>query len=299
MRRRLLIFGAAALIGTFLVAIFFFRPAASPRVLPVPNGYDELIHAANLLTPETGDLSTLPLADARVFLRTNAQTIDLLKSALRMECAVSTRPTVNNPQSTKNLVSTKRAAQCFVVAGKVAEADGHPYLAAGSYLNAIRVGAFGMKDGVLIDRLVATACEVMGTRPLSNVVEKLSARECREVIEALEEIDQKREPLEKTWRNEREFIRQESRSITHQFAVLFSFRSRQRVLDASQLKVETAILHERELMMALAARAFELEKGKPPERMEQLVPELLKTIPQDPTTKSNLPLKAFPLQKRD
>ena len=52
-------------------------------------------------------------------------------------------------------------------------------------------------------------------------------------------------------------------------------------------------VHERELvtrklMLGLAARAYELEKGERPKTIADLVPDYLKTIPLDPITGTNM-----------
>jgi hypothetical protein len=44
----------------------------------------------------------------------------------------------------------------------------------------------------------------------------------------------------------------------------------------------------RQLAVDLAARAYELDKGKPPASIANLVPEYLQAIPQDPFTGTNL-----------
>ena len=41
-------------------------------------------------------------------------------------------------------------------------------------------------------------------------------------------------------------------------------------------------------MIALASRAYELDKGHPPATAADLVPEYLKAVPQDPVTGTNL-----------
>ena len=44
----------------------------------------------------------------------------------------------------------------------------------------------------------------------------------------------------------------------------------------------------RQLIIALAARAYELDKGKPPASLADLMPDYLKAIPQDPLTGTNM-----------
>jgi hypothetical protein len=41
-------------------------------------------------------------------------------------------------------------------------------------------------------------------------------------------------------------------------------------------------------LINLAARAYELDKGKPPESLADLVPDYLKAVPQDPFTGTNM-----------
>ena len=44
----------------------------------------------------------------------------------------------------------------------------------------------------------------------------------------------------------------------------------------------------RQLLIDLAARAYELDKGQSPANVADLVPDYLKAIPQDPFTGTNL-----------
>lgn len=46
----------------------------------------------------------------------------------------------------------------------------------------------------------------------------------------------------------------------------------------------------RQLMLNLASRAYELEHGKRPLRVEELVPSYLRAVPKDPETGTNLAL---------
>jgi hypothetical protein len=43
-------------------------------------------------------------------------------------------------------------------------------------------------------------------------------------------------------------------------------------------------------MINAAARAFELEKGRPPQSIADLVPDYLKAVPKDPVTEKDLGL---------
>jgi competence protein ComGC len=53
-------------------------------------------------------------------------------------------------------------------------------------------------------------------------------------------------------------------------------------------KFQQQQIKTRQLMVDLAARAYELDKGKSPASLADLVPEYLKAIPQDPFTGTNM-----------
>jgi hypothetical protein len=178
---------------------------------------------------------------------------------------------------------------CFIAQGQIAEKDHHYGEAANHYLDAIRLGVHGLKDGVLIDRMVGNACERIGTQPLKTLVERLSVDDCREAIAALQELEKEREPMEKTLLNEKQFAQGQS-SFSQQIAALITFRSQRKVVNKVIAGTDACILLERQTLLALAARAFELEHGKAPTRAEELVPDYLKSLPQDPETKTNLAL---------
>jgi hypothetical protein len=55
--------------------------------------------------------------------------------------------------------------------------------------------------------------------------------------------------------------------------------------------VNTLQTRESVSLIQLASRAYELEKGERPKGLADLVPAYLKTIPQDPLTRTNV---AFP-----
>jgi len=56
------------------------------------------------------------------------------------------------------------------------------------------------------------------------------------------------------------------------------------------VKIQANILRRRQAMISFAARAYELDHGKPPASIIDLTPAYLKAIPQDPVSKTNLAL---------
>jgi hypothetical protein len=61
-------------------------------------------------------------------------------------------------------------------------------------------------------------------------------------------------------------------------------KNHQRAIDT----INSTQKKENQLLIALAARAYELEKGQRPASATNLVPDYLKAVPQDPVTGTNL-----------
>ena len=145
---------------------------------------------------------------------------------------------------------------------------------------------------VLIDGLVGLALEGNGHDGLRRLTASIDGPTCREVIKTLEILEAKKEPPEEFLRRDREQNRRnfsvkerigemiESKSFDPSASVNASFL---RLVKREQRK-------SGRLMIDLAARAFELEKGRRPQDAKELVPEYLKAVPKDPTTGADLAL---------
>ena len=79
--------------------------------------------------------------------------------------------------------------------GRLAEMENRPGDAVKSYLDAIRLGNKSARGGILIDQLVGTAIEAIGTSHLQKLVDRLDAKSCRETAATLETLDAQRQ----TW----------------------------------------------------------------------------------------------------
>ena len=65
-------------------------------------------------------------------------------------------------------------------------------------------------------------------------------------------------------------------------------KSAKTAIASSKRKLDAQELKTRQLILDLAARAYALDKGKPPANTADLVPDQLKTVPQDPDTGTNM-----------
>ncbi len=103
----------------------------------------------------------------------------------------------------ENLSTLKRLAQALAAQGQLAELEKHPAAAAESYLTAIRLGVAGSRGGLLIDSLVGTAVEAIGSAGLEKLVPMLDAKQCCQTVAALESCDARREPIGRSWHGNR------------------------------------------------------------------------------------------------
>ena len=69
---------------------------------------------------------------------------------------------------------------------------------------------------------------------------------------------------------------------------LVYYRTREQHLQRALDTINSTQKKEDQLLIDLAARAYELDKGHPPASAADLMPEYLKAIPQDPVTGTNM-----------
>jgi len=265
-------------------------PSSPP--LPSPNGYDDFVKAGQMLASNTSRYDEMSDEQLRQLVTQNAEALRLVRTGLSRECRVPlaySQTDMGNHIS--ELGSIKQLVQALNAEGRLAEMEHRNNDAARAYLDAMRLGHEATRGGPLIDGLVRIACEATGSRSLQKLVTNLDARECREVINALEIIEKKQESFEEVLKNEREwrqrsfpFYQQIVRSLMRLFNVASVKQAEQR---ASQ-KFQTQEKRRRELMLDVAVRAYDLEKGQRPKSIAELVPDYLKAIPKDPLTGTNM-----------
>ena len=158
----------------------------------------------------------------------------------------------------------------------------------------MKLGHEAGRGGPLIDGFVRLAIEGIGAAGLQSVTTNLNAAECREVIVALETLGKKEESFADVMKNEKAWVRQYY-SLYHRtvgsFTHMFNIGGMKQAMQKAESKFQTQGQKRRALLIGIAARAYELEKGQRPKGISDLVPEFLKEIPQDPATGTNMVLK--------
>lgn len=280
--------------------LLLFQPRPRPATpLPSPNGYDDFVKARTLLTTNTWDFYKMDAEELRKLSVQNAEALALVRTGLSRECRV---PLANDEIAStgdmtghiSNLGSMKALAQSLSAEGKLATLEHRNADAARAYLDAMKLGHEAARGGPLIDGLVRIAIEAIGSAGLQSVATNLNAAECREVNAALETLSKKEESFQDVMQNEKDWVRRNF-SIYHRtaggFMHLLNIGGMKQAMQKAESKFQTQGHKRRVLLIGIAARAYELEKGQSPKSASDLVPDFLKEIPQDPATGTNMVLK--------
>jgi len=274
----------------FLGLLIFWNAEPLPPVapLPNPNGYEDLVKAGRLIKSMAGydQTNEQPLAE---LVATNAEALRLLRAGLSNQCRVPLQFSENYMANHLNdLAGCKRLAQVLAAEGRLAELEDRPADAAGSYLEAIHLGAESAHGGVLIDQLVGTAIEAIGVAGLQKLVDQLDAKSCRDTAAALETCDAQGQTWQQVMQQERDWSRRSYPGVRYELVRLMRRNSMNKVFQKAEDKFNKQRLKTQQVTVDLAARAYELENGHPPGTAADLVPEYLKAVPQNPFTGTNM-----------
>ncbi len=260
--------------------------------LPNPNGYDDFVKAGQMveqnITDKNYDFEKLNLQELQALVDNNSNALQLARSGLQMQCRDVLDYSPNSSILLNQLVGMKRLAQAFVAEGRLAEMENRNSDAAKSYLDAVHFGNESTREGVLINELVGLAIEAIGTSPLQKLVPKLDAQSCRETADDLETLDAQREAWDEVMQEENIWSHRTFSGLRYELQRLMMHKTLEKSSKIAKLKFKTRQTKTRQLIIDLAARAYDLDKGKPPASLSDLVPDYLKAIPQDPFTGTNM-----------
>ena len=280
-------FPFVVLFGFLISQIVGTLPPVQP--LPNQNGYDDFVKAGKMVSTNSWNYDKMNLEQLRETVAANAGALALARAGMSNECRVPlqfSKDYMTNHIS--DLVGIRSLAPAFLVEGKLAEKENRPADAAKSYLDTIHFGNESSRGGVLIDQMVGTAVEAIGTSHLTNLVDQLDAKTCRESAATLENLDSQKQSLSEILQQENDWSHRTYTGIRYEIIRLTTRKSLLPAQAAVVRKFKQQQTRTRQLIIALAARAYELDKGKPPASLADLVPDYLKAISQDPLTGTNM-----------
>jgi hypothetical protein len=259
--------------------------------LPNPNGYDDFVKAGKLLVGDPVYFNRTNAVELRSNIASNAVALRLIRQGLTKKCRIA-RPISTNYISDRmtELMAAKRLAWLLEADAKLAELEHRTNDAASVCFEIIRFGQETCRGGVMIDRLLGLACEGIGRTTLQNIVNGLDAQQCRARIGELRIALANEEPTEDVLRNEEIWSRINSslRERLQSWIPISRFNPAKRVRQNFVKNCERSELQLKRMTIDLATRAYELDHGRHPKSLSELVPDYLDSIPTDPTTGTNL-----------
>lgn len=256
--------------------------------MPNPNGYDDLMKSSKMLAPNVGNYTNRDLNELQTIVSADSNALQIARAGLQKQCRV---PLDYDPTSTASeirLPAIKLLGASFAAEGNLSEMQGHPDEAAISYIDIIHLANESSRGGVLIDELVGIAIEHKGTDKLQPLVPQLDANTCRETAVALETLDAQRQSWDDVMWQEHYWSRRTFPGIRYEITRMMMYKEMKKMNQTAERRFDDQVTRTRKLIIDLAARAYELDKGHPPASVADLVTNYLKTIPIDPATGTNM-----------
>jgi hypothetical protein len=279
---------AVIVVNVAIIAYVFLGSGTPPaQLLPNPNGYDDFVRAGQMVKGDPDNYAQMSKQELAALVATNAGTLKLLRLGLSRECVMPVQYETNYHEKViTELSSFKAMALLLRGEGLLAELEGRSNDAANIYLEGTKFGQESTRGGLLMSKLVDVACESIAMYPLTRLMPGLGAEQCRETAKVLESIDTKEEPLPEILQREKLWTRETFGFKMQLVGSLFNGP----IHDTAVSRMQTTQHTRRKLMIDFAARAYELEKGKPPQSVTDLVPDYLKAVPKDPVTEKEMGL---------
>jgi hypothetical protein len=286
--RIFLLIGGLVLAAGLFMGYFFFQPP-EPEPLPHPNGYDDFVAAGEMLKGEVPGEKTGTLEECRQFVSANREALARGRLGLAKECRVPTEYSSTWLQRHLNqIMATRKLGHAFCVEGELAMLEKRPGDAASNYLTVIKMGARLGHGGLMIDGLIATACEEEGAIFLEPEVGTLDIEQSRKLIAELEKVESEQEPSAQIIKHEKKWVRAVLRSFDG-IKMFVSEAAATRSLNPAQTeqknflaRYEARLQWALQLKAKLAARAYALEQGRLSASWNDLVPAYLKSVPNVP-----------------
>jgi hypothetical protein len=270
------------------VTYLILRPLPPLAPLPNPNAYDDLVKAGGLVATNTKTYLKMTVYQLRPVVQQNMDALSQARDVLDSPCCVPVDYTEGGWRNRNNNTTKLRAlSQAFAAEARLAQMDKQVNRAAQVDVDLMRLGADAARGGILDDAFFGQSIETLGANDLTKLMSQLDAKTCREAAATLEQLDGQRASWADVMKQEDVWIRH---VFTWRSAVIeLVFHQQLKGRGARWAKNYNAdLLRARRMEIDLARRAYELDKGHPPENYAALVPEYLKALPKNPTTGKSL-----------
>ncbi len=292
-RSKTLLAGATVLFIA-VAAFLLFRPNPSVAPYPVPNGLDDLMHAASSIQAlPGGSFETDPKTpeERQSLLASNAPVLGLIRTGLSREIRIPTTNDLTSSLALDQAAALKRVARLVAIESRSARENGDATNALGSALTLFDLSNQGTKGGLVIHGLVGVAIRSMACRTMEDVLGLENPTVCRMAAQSMFEKATNAPTAADYLASEREWRR------TLPFGMRLGGHLSE-LMNGSVRKSEEKFVQrvdqqrqtEAVLLRELATIAFRLEHGRDATNWNELVPAYLPEIPRNATNNTPLPL---------
>lgn len=278
---------------TIIAVVLLGTKSPPPERMPNPNGYDDFVRAGQMLTGSAIDYYSASNQQALVdFLSKNEEALKLARLGLSRECRTPNNYSSNYAVRAMQGISTfRQLGYLLCLEGKAAEMHGRTNDAVVGYLDSIKFCESFAKGGVIMDKLVGIVVEREPRQRMKSLARDLDGEQCRKIVPKLAAVSDDEEPVEEYLRQEKAFVR--ASDWRGRLQALLDYKQNREIKRKFIGKFQTNRLERIQLTISFAERAYELDKGKKPQNLADLVPFYLKSIPIDPFTGTNI---AYPVK---
>ncbi len=276
-------FGIIALFPLFILVSLLQRTPIPTVQLPQPNGFDDFVAAGKMIGPTAAKkLRAFDLLSPQALVTEVAgvlPALQLVQDGLKKDCW---NPHGYKPFEWQDWAALGYITDAYCGQAALARQNGDEQVLLEedlAYLRlSIAVGRGLPADGIINDVFYRYEPDVANS--LWDLSAHLSLVRIREIVVELSELDSRREPWEVL--AERERIFEENATWQRHLNWLLRKWSGQDRSAMSRQQYLRRVTQLRVLILKLAARAYEKEKGHPPAVPADLIPDYLPSIPGDP-----------------
>jgi hypothetical protein len=262
--------------------------------LPSPNAYDDFIAAENQLQGGLPDLSSQSAEELSRIVAEHDASLKRAREGLTRDCRV---PIDYSPAGITNIMDHLGLAKTLGLLlreqGHLAEMNSDYAKAARCYFETIQFASKRFHGGLVIHQLVSIALARTAEVRLEQIIPKLKVEDCQNGIATLLEIEQIEEPIAEILHRDAQWGRRVTGTGNLQLMVMKLFPQFRKPQVAASAKLQEGTRSRRKLLLRLAARAFEIDTGKAPSNVSDLIPKYLPNVPKDPDSGTALTLQKF------
>lgn len=280
-----IVVAAVFVAGGWLGFRWFFPPFVPPA-LPVPNGYDGLLRAGEMVASRTGFYDEMSAEELAAVVTQNEPALALAREALTQECVVpldwSANRTWFDNVHMKRGQTLRSLGRAFGAEARQARINGRTDDALRCGSNILRLAEATAQGGLAIDWLVARGVQYTALHVFRDQADRLSAADCAALGAELSESFQLLEPPSELLYREAKFFRQMD-GLLQSFMMASVMRAQhQQMLSFLRNSAKNYAAICTVLQGHLAIRRFQLDQNRLPESLDELVPDYLPAVLMDP-----------------